>query len=164
MDLYAELLGLVDVLAERGPDYAICGGIAVAMYGHPRLTRDIDLLARPEDLAAILATVSERGFTVAGGRVPLRAGRTGEIVVHRVSKISGHEVLTLDIIIVNPSLDIVWKDRTTLDWKGRRVWIVSLDGLTEMKKRAGRRQDLADLENLGVEPGDDNDRANEPEA
>jgi len=164
IDLDAELLGLVDVLARRGPDYALCGGIAVAMYGPPRLTRDIELSVREEDLDSFLETVAERGFNVKGGRIPFRLGRPDEQIVHRVSKVAGQEVLTLDAILVGPSLEAEWQGRATLEWKGRRVPIVSLEGLTAMKKRAGRRQDLADLENLGVDLDDSDDGAHEPEA
>lgn len=37
----------------RGLDYALIGGHAVTIHGHPRTTEDIDLLARPEDVVPI---------------------------------------------------------------------------------------------------------------
>ena len=55
MDLYDELVALVDALERQGSGYAICGGIAVALHGYPRFTRDIDLLIRREDLPKVLA-------------------------------------------------------------------------------------------------------------
>ncbi len=35
--------------------------------------------------------------------------------------------------------------------RSRDVWTVSLEGLARMKRLAGRPQDLADLDNLGLE-------------
>ena len=48
MDLYEELLEIIDALSKAKLNYALCGRIAVAFYGYPRFTRDIDLLIRPE--------------------------------------------------------------------------------------------------------------------
>ena len=52
MDLKQELLGVVATLNRADVPYALCGGMAVVLHGHPRLTRDIDLLIRKPDLAA----------------------------------------------------------------------------------------------------------------
>jgi hypothetical protein len=45
MDLYDELRSLVAALDRQHVDYAICGGIALALHGYPRFTKDIDLLS-----------------------------------------------------------------------------------------------------------------------
>jgi hypothetical protein len=37
-----------------------------------------------------------------------------------------------------------------VEWEGRRVSIVSRDGLALMKSLAGRDQDLTDLKQLGI--------------
>ena len=60
-------------------------------------------------------------------------------------------MLTVDLLLVTPVLEDVWASREVFEWEGRRVTVVSLAGLTKMKRMAGRDQDLADLENLGVE-------------
>jgi hypothetical protein len=41
VDLVGELNLIVNALEESGLDYALCGGIAVAIHGYPRATRDI---------------------------------------------------------------------------------------------------------------------------
>lgn len=35
-----------------------------------------------------------------------------------------------------------------------RLWVVSLEGLAEMKRLAGRPQDIADLQRLGLDDED----------
>lgn len=44
-----------------------CGGLAMAVHGYPRATKDIDLLIHPDDLPRIEAVVNQAGFDVPGG-------------------------------------------------------------------------------------------------
>jgi hypothetical protein len=44
VDLVAELHVVADALVAAGVEFALCGGLAVAVHGHVRATRDIDLL------------------------------------------------------------------------------------------------------------------------
>lgn len=55
MNLKDELLLITNTLSAARIDYALCGGVAVAVHGYPRATRDIDLLIREEDLADLQA-------------------------------------------------------------------------------------------------------------
>jgi hypothetical protein len=38
--------GIIDILEAMGIEYVIWGGVAVAMYGEPRFTRDMDVVVR----------------------------------------------------------------------------------------------------------------------
>jgi hypothetical protein len=40
LDIYEEFLKLVEALNERAIDYALCGGMAMAVHGLPRATVD----------------------------------------------------------------------------------------------------------------------------
>jgi hypothetical protein len=51
MNLKDELVQVIEALGSSAIPYALCGGIAVVIHGYPRLTKDIDLLIRDEDLA-----------------------------------------------------------------------------------------------------------------
>jgi hypothetical protein len=46
VDLFAEVVALAAALEAAALDYAICGGVALAIHGAPRATMDIDLMAR----------------------------------------------------------------------------------------------------------------------
>jgi hypothetical protein len=159
MDLYSELLALLDVLEKESIEYALCGGVAVAFHGYPRFTKDIDILVRPQDLPRVKEAVARRGFVLDSGRLPFGLGTRNEREVHRISKVEGKEVLTLDLVLVNQVLDDVWNGRERFEWQGRQVQVVSREGLAVMKRLANRRQDLLDLEKLGflaeLEPEDD---------
>jgi hypothetical protein len=49
MNIKDELLRVVETLTEARIEYAIAGGLAVAIHGCPRLTVDIDLVIREDE-------------------------------------------------------------------------------------------------------------------
>jgi hypothetical protein len=150
MDLTTELASIVDALDAAGLPYALCGGLAVALHGYVRATRDIDLLIRAEDCSAIIRTVGLLGFDIEGGVIPLGFGEEHELNVHRISRVVGRELVTLDLVVVNPTLEPAWNSKSEVDWNGQRLWVVSRDGLGVMKRLSRRPQDLLDLEKLGI--------------
>jgi hypothetical protein len=154
MNLYEEFGRVVDVLADAGIEYALCGGVAVAFHGYARFTRDIDLLVRAEDLSAVKRALAPIGFKLEAGPIPFDAGTPRERVIHRVSKVDGEDLLTIDLLILPSVLAEVWRTREVYDWEGRRVFIVSAGGLAQMKRLAGRGQDLVDLAQLEGENGE----------
>ena len=157
MDLRDELLGLVDRLTAGGIEYAVCGGLALAIHGYPRFTKDIDLLVRSEDVDSIVKAVAELGFVLDAGIMPFDVGSAHARQVRRISKVDGGDHLTLDLLIVSPALQDTWNGRRIYTWEGRRIHVVSREGLIQMKRMAGRDQDLLDARRL--ESDDDETQA-----
>lgn len=149
MDLYEELLSLIDALTNAGLDYALCGGIAVAFHGYPRFTKDIDVLIQSEDVDRVMEVLKEQGFGFPAEPMTFGKETPYEQVIQRVSKIEGQDILTLDLLILNPVLQDVWQEREIFEWQQRQVQVVSAEGLAKMKRLAGRDQDLLDLKMLG---------------
>jgi hypothetical protein len=147
LDLIAELEGLIDELERAGVQFALCGGLAVAVYGHPRATMDIDVLLPADQLTTALQAARAAGFDVPARKMMfgLRTGTPREI--HRVSKLDAetNALISADLLVVGPGLEDVWKGRVVVPWRQRQLPIVSLQGLVTMKKLAGRAQDLADI-------------------
>ena len=150
MDFYDELRGLVAALEEQHVEYAICGGVALAFHGYPRFTKDIDLLIRPAACDRVLQIAEQQGFLDPAGRIPFENGE-----VYRTSKIVGTDILTLDLLLVNTTLEDVWHDREVYGWKGLDVQVVSAPGLVKMKRMAGREQDLLDIKKLESRDAED---------
>jgi len=48
MDLLEELKKITQNLDKAGIDYALCGGLAIAIYARPRATLDIDIMVQPD--------------------------------------------------------------------------------------------------------------------
>lgn len=144
MDLYEELLALIDALAAQNVNYAVCGGIAVSFHGLSRFTEDIDVLVRPEDLQQAVEIAGRLGFDLDSGIIPLpRVGR-----LHRLVKVQGGDALVLDLLLVEGPLEHVWKSRERFEMKGRILQVASREGLAWMKRQTNRSKDRWDLEFL----------------
>jgi hypothetical protein len=154
MDLYGELNNILDLLESHHIDYALCGGIAVAFYGYTRFTKDIDILMKKDDLTKCVAYLKGIGYLFDSGIIPFDKGTPKEREVYRISKIEGEDILTLDIVLVTSVFESIWKEREYYEWKGRKIQVVSFEGLIKMKKLAGRDQDLLDLKKLGWKGSD----------
>lgn len=143
---------MVSALHRGNVPYALCGGMAVVLHGHPRLTRDIDLLIRRPDLAAAETALAKAGFTIPGGVIPFGRGGPHERELVRFSKRVGDDLLTVDLLLLPGFLREVWESRETYDLDGAPITAVSADGLIAMKRVAGRHQDLSDVEHLESGP------------
>ena len=62
--LLDEFRAITHALNEAGIEYAVCGGWAMAIHGHPRATKDIDLLILTDDVSRVLPLVREQGFDI----------------------------------------------------------------------------------------------------
>ena len=113
MSFYDEFKALIDVLNREGIDYAVCGGVAVAFHGYPRLTDDIDILVREKDLPRITEIVKEVDFILDAGRIPFDVGKPNQREIQRISKVVGEDLLTLDLLIVESVYQPVWDDRVS---------------------------------------------------
>jgi hypothetical protein len=144
MTLYDELRVVLDALDRAGVDYALVGALAVAIWGAPRATKDIDVLVRPEDLPRAKNALHVGGFTLEGLPFEFKDGTT----MQRLNKIDGGHLMTVDLILVNDNLESVWATRMCLPFADRQVTVISRDALIAMKAGAARPQDIADIQNL----------------
>ena len=62
MDFAGELNTVRSFLEERGYRSAVIGGVALAAYGHPRLTLDLDIVTDAAAQDALVALMEARGF------------------------------------------------------------------------------------------------------
>lgn len=145
LNLYEELRALSTAFDAGDVDYALCGGLALAVHGHPRATKDIDLIVRREDLALARSIARACGFTLAS--LPMTFPNSG-VEVERVSKIAGTDLLMLDLLIANEALQGPWESRRRYPWGNGELPVISREALISMKLAAGRPQDLADLAKL----------------
>jgi hypothetical protein len=144
LDLEVEFRALVQALEAAALDYAVVGGFAVAIWGAPRATTDIDLLVRPEDVDAVIAVARHRGFAFDALPMKFRDG----LEIRRITRVEGDELLTLDLLLVNENLASVWESRRTVETDAGPVSVISREALLQMKAAAGRPQDIGDIQRL----------------
>lgn len=154
MDILGEYTEFVKSLETEGIEYATCGGLAMAVHGYVRATKDLDFLIRPEDLNKAFVVARSLGFDIEG--LPLEFDG-GSFQLRRISKINKEtkSLITVDFILVTEKIEDVWEDREHLDWESGSAWVVSRRGLIKMKTTAGRDQDLLDIRKL-EESNDEN--------
>lgn len=145
MNLYDELRGALQELDGRSIDYALVGALAVAVWGAPRATKDIDLLIRRDDLGRAMDAVRARGFTLEALPFEFKDGTE----VQRMNKVdAAGNLMTIDLMVVDQNLEPVWASRRRLPFGDREVVVISRDALIGMKARAARPQDIMDIQNL----------------
>jgi len=144
VDFFQELKTLLAALEAGSIDYALCGGVALAIHGAPRATQDIDMLVRPEDLERLRQAARTCGFTLEGLPMDFASG----ITIHRFTKIVDGQPFMLDALLVSPPIQTVWAGRQQAAFEDGVVRVVSREGLISLKLAAGRPQDIADVQRL----------------
>jgi hypothetical protein len=148
LDIEAELLLVVDALGAAGVDDALCGGLALAVHGFPRATKDIDVLVDSREIERAFIAVKSAGFTLRAGPMPLGVGTPNPQRLFRATKVVGNGHLTLDLLEVSPSYLPAWSSRVTGTFKGRPLTVVTREGLIAKKRLSSRGKDRADIETL----------------
>jgi len=147
MDLLEELKGLSAKLNRVGIDYALCGGLALAIYARPRATLDIDMMVDSGSLSQIKQAAEELGFAFSAMPMEFHGGA---VQMHRLTKIDkdSGEHLVLDLLIVTPETQKAWDSRLTVEWEGGPLKVVSPQGLILLKSFRRSGQDKDDIEYL----------------
>jgi hypothetical protein len=155
----SDLERIFAALEASGGRYLVVGGVAVVLHGHPRFTADLDLAIAldPENVERVLGALERLGY-VPRAPVPLRAfadpaqradwERTKGTTVFSLwsAELPGTEV---DLFVSEPfPFQAAFARRLRADLGDVVVDVASLDDLIEMKRRAGRPQDLADVREL----------------
>jgi len=151
VDLFAEVVTLAAALDAAAIDYAICGGVALAIHGAPRATRDIDILAREADIPRLREVVRGCGFTLEA--IPMTFSSSG-VSIQRFTKVEPDgRTLMLDVLLAEGALESVWQTRSRIAFATsaetpNALSVVSRDGLITLKLAAGRPQDIVDVQRL----------------
>ena len=152
LDLIEELRSIVDALEAARVEFAVCGGLAVAIHVAPRATLDVDLLLPKGQLERSKEIVRGLGYRIETAPMHLAAGA---VEIHRLSKPDPEtgDLLSLDLLVVTPALEAVWVSREPVRWEHGTVPTVSRTGLIQMKRLRGSGQDLDDIRALEEDDG-----------
>ena len=151
MRIIEDLYRLTEAFAENGLEYAVCGGLAVAIHGRPRLTMDIDIVVAAPDIERAAKISASVGFDDVSGWVQVPLNKLGIRRLYRLNKILGSELLTLDLLEADSSTNSILVDRETFDVDGRMIQSLSRSALIDMKRESGRTKDKLDVELLNDE-------------
>lgn len=150
MDLVEAMFQATATLTDAGVAHALCGGIAVTIHGATRSTKDIDLLVAAEDIERAVDALRDAGWRFRAYPMTFDAGTATARTVHRVSRVVDSRVYTIDLLEVGDAFRAAFDGREPISFGDRSLTVVSREGLMALKRMAGRAQDLADLEKLGL--------------
>ena len=125
--------------------YLVVGGYAVALHGYPRYTKDIDIWVElnPDNATKIIHALDDFGF----GSLELKENDflEPEMIIQL-----GYPPNRIDIILSPAGVDFqtCFSTRVIVEIEGVQVNFIDLENLRKNKAATGRKQDLADLENL----------------
>jgi len=147
LNLLDEFRSLINLLSDKEIEYALCGGLAMAVYGKARTTIDIDLLVLSESLDDVIESIRNLGYALKAQ--PMTFAK-GSIEIRRISKLDPDtgEPLILDLLLVTPAIKKVWDDRQQISWEGGIISVVSRDGLIALKSLRMSGQDIDDINRL----------------
>jgi predicted nucleotidyltransferase len=133
------------LLNTNGVEYLLIGGYAVAYYGYPRTTNDIDIwIARhSENARRVVMTLRQFGF---GG-----TELTDELFLREQTVVRmGIPPMRIEVLTTISGIDFdqCYRSRVNDMIDGQEVSVISLEHLKINKSASGRHKDLDDLEHL----------------
>ena len=121
--------------------YLVIGGIAAVLYGVPRATFDLDIIIEPTPANAqrLLAAFME--------------AKMGTALLTSPDKILASEItifedrVRIDVQTSTPGINFedAWKNKETMNYRGKEFYVVSRKDLIASKRAAGRKVDLEDV-------------------
>ena len=135
----------IQLLNKNEVKYLIVGGYAVALHGHPRYTKDLDIwiYVDMDNAERLITTLHEFGF------ISLDLKSDDFLTYGNVVQI-GSPPNRIDLLtsVDGVEFDSCYESRFEVEIEGLKINFINLEDLKINKKASGRYQDLADLENL----------------
>lgn len=148
MDLLPDWKDLIQRLNESGADYMLVGAFAVAYYGSPRYTGDIDFWIRPtaENIQRVVAVLNDFGFKFLDLQID-------DFMPPQLGVHLGHPPGRVDIMSMVSGVDFdeAWPHRITATIDGITLPMIGRKELIKNKRASGRPKD--DLDAMNLEAG-----------
>jgi len=154
-ELIDAVVAFQNLLENEGIPTMAIGGIAVGVWGEPRLTRDIDMkvLIHREDRARLLAAL--RAFTALDDNPDDSFRRLG-LAFFRDSNGVRIDVLLADTVFDETAIE---RARAVTLFKGKTIRVCTAEDLVVYKMLSTRIKDRADVESVIQKQGEALDNA-----
>jgi hypothetical protein len=151
-----EYLKVFKTLHQYKIRYLICGGLAVNIYGIPRMTADIDLLLDFEEEnitnfeSAVKQMMYQQSIPVSLKNFISPAERKKAITERNLIAYSYFNSasggMTLDVLLDTPfEFSDLWERRTMKHLKDTEIYLIDVQDLIAMKTYSNRIQDQNDI-------------------
>ena len=152
-------IDLLEQLYRSQVKYLIVGGLAVNLYGVPRVTQDIDIIVfiTPDNVRELNRILKDLNYIP---RLPVNPDDManpgilkGWIENKNLKAFSfyhrAQNYKVVDIVLVHPlDFEASFNNKVIKKAKGIEIYLASIDDIIKMKEFSGRAQDLSDIEML----------------
>ena len=139
---YREML---QCLLQEKVRFLLVGAYAVAVYGYPRATKDIDFFVRatPENAASLMNALRRFG-------APMTDIEESDFASEGIVFQIGSSPRRIDFLtrISGVEFEQAFANRKFVTLEGVEIPVISMNDLIANKRASGRLQDLADIEKL----------------
>ena len=145
MILNQDFKEFIELLNANDVRYLVVGGYAVAIHGHPRYTKDLDIWIEAEasNAARVVTALKQFGFDALGLIAedflqPQQVVQLG-YPPHRIDLLTS---------VAGTEFPECYENRSSVEIGGVTIAFIGLSDLKRNKAASGRPQDLADLGKL----------------
>lgn len=151
-----DYIQLFTKLYEQKVNYLICGGLAVNIYGIPRMTADIDLLVdltaeNIEKFDEVMKSLNYQPVLPIKIQSVVDEKDRKEMIKHKnLIAFSfynpANNIMNVDVLIDTPfQFNELWKNKVIRKADETELYLVSVNDLIKMKEYANRVQDKQDI-------------------
>jgi hypothetical protein len=148
MEIQQDFRELLELFNRHKVEYIVVGSYALAHYGAPRYTGDIDLYVKPapENAEKIISSLNDFGFA------SLNLSAEDFCVTQQIVQL-GHPPVRIDIItsITGVEWEEAWDNKISGKYGDIPVFFLGRDEYIANKRATGRKKDIADLEAIGAD-------------
>ncbi|MGN6249756.1 MAG: nucleotidyltransferase [Ginsengibacter sp.] len=140
-----DILDFLELCNKYEVKYLVIGGYAVSIHGHPRSTKDIDVCIELSESNALkmVEVIKEFGFS------SLKLKKEDFLKKDLITQL-GFPPLRIDILndLDGVNFEEAWKNKKVVSFDKVPVNFIGYNDLLIVKEKAGRPQDIADVDKL----------------
>ena len=146
MNIFDEFTEIIKHIEKEKIRYAIVGGVAMAFYGEPRFTQDIDMLLEPNDFEKTRRIFEQNGFIESAEPWTFKGT---PLTLRRFFKAIGNDHMIIDLLVAGniKHLEII-KNALIAQGEHGIAHVAEKSGIIWLKKQRNSLQDQADIERL----------------
>jgi len=145
ISLEKDIIDFIILCNKHNVKYLVIGGYAVSVHGYPRSTKDIDLCIEMSETNAskMIQVIKDFGFS------SLKLKNEDFLKKDSITQL-GFPPLRIDILndLDGVSFEEAWNNKKIISFENVAVNFIGYNDLLIVKQKAGRPQDIADVEKL----------------
>jgi predicted nucleotidyltransferase len=143
--LEKDFLDFISLCNQYNVKYLVIGGYAVAIHGYPRYTKDLDVSIEmsEENAERVVRVINDFGLS------SLRLTKEDFLKENFVTQL-GYDPIRIDILndLEVVTFDEAWRNKKVVTMFDVSINFIGLEELLKIKAKAGRKQDIADIDKL----------------